>query len=126
MPAHFEYPFIIHPATLDSCIHSVFPIGARYNRGDRGTPVLTFIEEIFISQNIEKAPGHIFSVYAQNGKKEGDNADRSGQATDTLVEFDKSKASDEPMIITFKGLVFSYLTKDTLEETTSDERRTYY
>lgn len=52
MPAHFEDPFIVHSATLDSCIHSVFPIGARYNRGDRGTPVPTFIEEIFISQNI--------------------------------------------------------------------------
>ena len=125
MPAHFEYPFIIHPATLDSCIHSVFPIGARYNRGDRGTPVPTFIEEIFISQNIEKAPGHIFSVYAQNRKKEVDNPGRSGQDTGTVVVVDKSKAGDEP-VITFKGLVFSYLTKDTPEETTSNERRIHY
>ncbi|KAL8893587.1 MAG: hypothetical protein Q9192_005121 [Flavoplaca navasiana] len=124
MPAHFEYPFIVHPATLDSCIHSVFPIGAQYNREDTGTPVPTFVQEIFVSQNIQKSAGHVFTVYAQNGKKESNDADWFGQDTDALVVLDKSKASDEP-IITFKGLVFSYLAKDTPEEK-FDERRTYY
>ena len=49
MPAQFEYPFIIHPATLDSCIHAVFPIGSRYSKQEQGTPVPTFIEEMYIS-----------------------------------------------------------------------------
>lgn len=125
MPAQFEYPYVIHPATLDSCIHSVFPIGARYNRAAQGTPVPTFIDEIFVSQNIEKAPGHILNVYAQNGQPEGDTAARSGQHGDALVVLDSSKTSDEP-VITFKGLIFSYLTKDTLVETTSDGCGKYY
>ena len=26
MPANFEYPFVVYPATLDSCLYTVFPI----------------------------------------------------------------------------------------------------
>ena len=111
MPSKFEYPFIIHPATLDSCIHAVFPLGYRYSQQDKGTPVPTFIEELFLSHSIKKVPGHIFNVYAQS--KATDSA-RPGQKTDF-----------GPRII-INGLVFASLPNDTMDEIESEERRFCY
>ncbi|KAL8902621.1 MAG: hypothetical protein Q9207_004534, partial [Kuettlingeria erythrocarpa] len=125
IPARFEYPFVIHPATLDSCIHAVFPIGGRYGRNSQGTPVPTFIEEVFVAQNIDKAPGNILNVYAQNGKMEDDTIDRAGQHADSLTVFANAKTGEEPLI-TFKGLVFSYLANNALQEKETEERRVHY
>ena len=122
MPSKFEYPFIIHPATLDSCIHAVFPLGHRYSQQDKGTPVPTFIEELFVSHNIEKVPGHVFSVYAQSKAK--DSA-RPGLKTDSLVIFEKGKIDFGPKII-MNGLVFASLANDTKDEIKSEERRLCY
>ena len=122
MPSKFEYPFIIHPATLDSCIHAVFPLGYRYSQQDKGTPVPTFIEELFISHSIEKIPGHIFSVYAQSKAKDGA---RPGQKTDSLVIFEKGKSDFGPKII-MNGLVFASLANDTKDEIESEECRLCY
>ena len=120
MPAHFEYPFIIHPATLDSCIHAVFPIDSRYSQHDQGTPVPTFIEEIYISQSIGKAAGHVFSVYAQTELNH-----EPSQRRESLVVFDKEPASFEPKI-SMNGLVFASLANETQEEIKEEEQRIYH
>ena len=120
MPAQYEYPFIIHPATLDSCIHAVFPIGSRYSQQGQGTPVPTFIEGMYISQTIGKVVGHIFTVYAQTELKHG-----PGQARESLVVFDKEPANFEPKI-SINGLVFTSLANEAKEETKNDEPRIYY
>ena len=120
MPAQFEYPFIIHPGTLDSCIHAVFPIGSRYSQQDQGTPVPTFIEEIYISQSIGKAVGHVFTVYAQTEFKHG-----PGQGRDSLVVFDKEPANFEPKI-SINGLLFASLANETQEVIKDEEQRIYY
>ena len=120
MPAQFEYPFIIHPATLDSCIHAVLPIGSRYSQKDQGTPVPTFIEEMYISQSIGKAVGHIFTVYAQSELKHG-----SGQRHESLVVFDKEPAKFEAKI-SINGLLFASLANETQEEIKNDEQRICY
>lgn len=127
MPAQFEYPFIIHPATLDSCIHAVFPIGDRYHQQDQGTPVPTFIEELFISQSIEKTPGHVFKVYAQSDISDvGSRANIGhGRKTNCLSVFDREQVDLEPMI-TFNGLVFTTLPNNTREVIDTEERRIYY
>ncbi|KAK3169216.1 hypothetical protein OEA41_008599 [Lepraria neglecta] len=127
MPAQFEYSFIIHPATLDSCIHAVFAIGARCNQQDQGTPVPTFIEEMFISQSIQKTPGHVFNVYAQSKMKDvGTKANTGpGQQSESLAIFDREQTDFEPRI-TFNGLVFTSLANNTQEETEIEERRIYY
>ena len=119
MPSQHEYPFIIHPATLDSCIHAVFPIDAQYNEKGHGTPVPTFIEELFISHDIGKTPGHVFSVYADK------IVSKLGQKHNNLAIFDKDQLDFEPRI-TFKGLKFASLANNTQEETQSDERKIYY
>ena len=127
MPAQFEYPFIIHPATLDSCFHSVFPIGARYNQRSKGTPVPTFIEEMFLSRSIEKSPGHVFDVYAQSEEKHATDAKGKGggQRTDSLAVFDRGQTDLQPKI-TVNGLVFTYIAKDSSDVNNGDERKICY
>ena len=127
MPAQFEYPLIVHPATLDSCIQSVFPIGARYSQQGQGTPVPTFIEEMFLSQSIESSPGHVFEVYAQSEQNPATDAKGKGggQRRDSLAVFDSGQTNLQPKI-TINGLVFTYIAKDSLDAKNSDERRISY
>lgn len=127
MPAQFEYPFIVHPATLDSCFHSVFPIGARYSQRGQGTPVPTFIEEMFLSQSIEKSPGHVFDVYAQSEEKNATDAKGKGggQRSDSLAVFDRGQSNLQPKI-TIDGLVFTYLAKDASDANNGDEPKICY
>ena len=127
MPAQFEYPFIVHPATLDSCFHSVFPIGARYRQRGQGTPVPTFIEEMFLSQSIKKSPGHVFDVYAQSEEKHATDAKGKGggQRSDSLAVFDRGQTNLQPKI-TVNGLVFTYIAKDSSDANNGDERKICY
>ena len=127
MPAQFEYPFIVHPATLDSCFHSVFPIGARYSQRSQGTPVPTFIEELFLSQSIETSPGHIFDVYAQSEENHATDAKGKGggQRSDSLAVFDRGQTNQQPKI-TVNGLVFTYIAQDSSDANNGDERKICY
>ena len=127
MPAQFEYPFIVHPATLDSCFHSVFPIGARYRQQGQGTPVPTFIEEMYLSQSIEKSPGHVFDVYAQSEEKNATDVKGkgSGRRSDSLAVFDRGQTNLQPKI-TVNGLVFTYIAKDSSDANNGDERKICY
>ena len=127
MPAHFEYPFIIHPATLDSCIHALFPIGARYNKLEQGTPVPTFIEELFVSHSVATFPGHVFTVYAESGTKAlGSRASiESHQKTGSLAVFDKGAIDMKPRVL-LNGLVFKSLPNSTQDGPKEEERRICY
>jgi NADPH:quinone reductase-like Zn-dependent oxidoreductase/ubiquinone/menaquinone biosynthesis C-methylase UbiE len=108
MPAKFEYPFILHPATLDSFIHAVFPVGNGHKNVDQGTPVPTFIEEMYVSHNIPKEPHRKLRVYAKVEKKELGNSASKGlaQTTNSLSVFDTE--GDMP-VATITGLRFSSL-----------------
>ena len=127
MPAQFEYPFVVHPATLDSCIHSVFSIGARYSQRGQGTPVPTFIEEMFLSQSIDKSPGHVFDVYAQSEEKYA--TDRKGkggcQTSDSLAVFDRGQNDLQPKIM-INGLVLTYIANDASDSNNGEEPKICY
>lgn len=127
MPAQFEYPFIIHPATLDSCIHALFPIGARYSKSDQGTPVPTFIEELFVSHRVESAPGHVFSVYAESrtAVPEIKASTLSNQGTGSLAVFDKGGMDSRPKV-SLTGLVFKSLPNITQDGSKGEERKVCY
>lgn len=112
MPARYQYPFILHPATLDGFIHSVFPISINQNL-DQGTPVPTFIREMFVSQNIANSPGSQFDVYAKMDKTDLGNSSNQGSqhSRNSLVVFDKEKKILKPAV-KIKGLRFSSLHRD--------------
>ncbi|KFA73795.1 hypothetical protein S40288_03178 [Stachybotrys chartarum IBT 40288] len=57
MPAKFEYPHLIHPATLDAMLHSLFSV--------RPTPMIpTFIKSIFVSADLGCKAQDSFKGYA--------------------------------------------------------------
>ena len=127
MPAQFEYPFIVHPATLDSCIHAVFPIDAQYSQRGQGTPVPTFIEELFLSESIEKTPGHVFEGYAQSVDTDATDAKGKGggQRSHSIAVFDRGQSDLQPKI-TINGLVFAYIAKDASDSNNGDEPKICY
>lgn len=110
MPAKFEYPFILHPATLDSFIHAIFPVGNGHKVTEQGTPVPTFVEEMFVSHDIPKEPGFRFTVYAKSEKKDLGNSASKGIAgtINRLSAFDPQQPDFKPAVMV-KGLVFSSL-----------------
>ncbi|KAG8408831.1 Type I Iterative PKS [Metarhizium acridum] len=57
MPAKFEYPHIIHPATLDSMFHPLFVI-------ETVPMVPTFIKSLFVSSGIDQDGPKLFSGFA--------------------------------------------------------------
>ncbi|KAG5927025.1 Type I Iterative PKS, partial [Claviceps africana] len=61
MPAKFEYPHIIHPATLDSLFHSLFAI-------ETSPMVPTFLESVFVSAAVAHDGPQTFSGYATASK----------------------------------------------------------
>ena len=127
MPANFEYPFIVHPATLDSCIHAIFAIDDSHKRLDQGTPLPTFVEEVYVSHNIEKTPNHIFTVYAKGEKKDlGQVASKDFRGREhTLVCFDQGQTAFEPAII-INGLALTSLTRGDAAETEQEQEEKLY
>ncbi|KAF5636495.1 polyketide synthase [Fusarium sp. NRRL 52700] len=57
MPMGFEYPFVIHPATLDSALHLLFPsISGEDQSLDEAVVPFSF-DRIFVSASISTVPG---------------------------------------------------------------------
>lgn len=68
MPEGFEHPQILHPATLDSCLHVLFPsllqAGAL-----RDILVPTFVDEILISGDVSTMkPGDLLHVHVSTSR----------------------------------------------------------
>ncbi|QUC18107.1 uncharacterized protein UV8b_02348 [Ustilaginoidea virens] len=61
MPARFEYPHVIHPATLDSMLHSLFAIETK-------PMVPTYVRRIFVSAQVDHDGPRVYSGYATAGK----------------------------------------------------------
>lgn len=57
MPAKYEFPHLIHPATLDSMFQTLFAI-------DSSLMVPTFIKSLFVSANVDEPDPSPFSGYA--------------------------------------------------------------
>lgn len=74
MPMNFQYPFLIHPCTLDSVFHTVF-VGLSESMGsDFEPPIPVSIDELYISNNINSEPGHRMGIQTsvRNGGRRGD------------------------------------------------------
>ncbi|KAH7398011.1 putative polyketide synthase [Cadophora sp. MPI-SDFR-AT-0126] len=110
MPAKFQYPFVVHPTTLDSFFHAIFPVGNGHKNMDQGTPVPTFIDEMFISSDMSRDSGHEFLVYTKVDRKDlGNNASKGlAQTLNDLTIFDPEREAGVP-VATVSGLRFSSL-----------------
>ena len=115
MPSNHQYPFVVHPSTLDGCIQVLFP-GVAEAEGIQEAVMPTFIEEMFVSSDISQQPNHEFRVYAKSEKTS------VRQSTSTISVFNKEAADLDPMI-TFTGLTCSSLPKAVITDGPRDLRK---
>lgn len=109
MPSNFEYPYLVHPSTLDGCIQVLFPGIAEAEGPIREATMPTFIEEVFVSRNVSREPNHQIKVYAQSKKIS------TRQSTSSIFVFDRGINELEP-VITFSGLTCSSLPRPFTED----------
>jgi acyl transferase domain-containing protein len=97
MPAKYEYPHLIHPATLDAMFQTVFVAGSE-------PMVPAFLEKIFISADLPQGAGYGFHGHSR--------ATRKGlrDAVGTIVMSDRPDG--KPQIVV-KGLHFTALSTST-------------
>ncbi|KAL9122898.1 MAG: hypothetical protein Q9187_000549 [Circinaria calcarea] len=116
MPMNFQFPYILHPATLDSCFHPLF-VAIAEGQGPITAPMVpTYIEELFVSMKISNEPGKEFVVYAKSEKKD------FRQHSTTMSVMNTHQGDCEPMI-TITGLVCTALTKDVRGEDLQEGRK---
>ena len=81
----FEYPHILHPATLDSCLQVAFP--SLLNAGKLSEPMVpTYIEEISVSRDVRKDPGERLLVHAMTALAGSRACGTNMTASDTMNE----------------------------------------
>ena len=68
MPHQFEYPHMIHPATLDAIFHMLF-IGFTEGRPLHNAGVPYSMESMYISADLPNTPGDFFKGYSVTTKK---------------------------------------------------------
>ncbi|KGO37540.1 Acyl transferase/acyl hydrolase/lysophospholipase [Penicillium expansum] len=60
MPHNFEYPHIIHPATMDAFVQMIFPAFLHEKNACPAAFVPVSFEEVFISTDVARGPGSTF------------------------------------------------------------------
>lgn len=124
MPLNFEYPFIIHPSTLDSMFHPIF-VALSAERGlIQGPAVPVSIEEMFVSQALTSKPGHKLDVYAFTEKKDDSNLVASIFAVDK--QGSRQVSGIEGVGLSIKGMTCRVLPRDTGDGTEDERLRVAY
>lgn len=96
MPQKFQFPFVIHPATLDSLFHTIFVSLDADEMKDPAVPVS--VEEIYISNSITSTPGDKLVCYTSTQIKDP----RTISASLTVLSAHQ-EAESEP-VITIRGI----------------------
>ena len=116
MPMNFQYPFILHPAMLDSLLHPIF-VALSADVGPLQDPVVpVFLGEIFVSQSIASHPGATLTTYTSTKKKD------ERYISASLIAVDK-KAPDDGPVLTISDLECTILARDTVETSNQEMRR---
>lgn len=115
MPMSFQYPVVVHPSTLDACLHPLFPAISAAN-GSLEPMVPTFLEAMSVSARISSEPGHEFSVTAKSEKT------NFRQHRVSLTACNQTCGSQEPMI-NITGLTCTTLARETNADSTDEAPR---
>lgn len=70
MPMQYQFPAVIHPATLDSFLHTIFVALAAQVGSLQDPAVPVSADEIFIAQDITKKPGSVLNTYMSTSQKD--------------------------------------------------------
>ncbi|TQW02595.1 polyketide synthase [Cordyceps javanica] len=66
MPRQFEYPHVIHPATLDNIVQMALPASSRIDEELAVAMVPVSIERLFVSADIPSAPATLLQGYSRS------------------------------------------------------------
>lgn len=94
MPSQFEYPHLIHPATLDSIFH-MQALGYLHTLSGDESLVPVSIESVFIAADIPSKPGTLLHGYSKSVKTE------SGDFSGDIVFSDSDWLSPKAVILGF-------------------------
>nr|AAR85531.1 polyketide synthase [Didymella maydis] len=70
MPMKYQEAFVVHPATLDSIIQTFLPALAAQTRKFNDAIVPVSIDDLFVSHEITRSPGHAFDCYTSTYRKD--------------------------------------------------------
>lgn len=62
MPAEFQSPHTIHPATLDAALHAVVAVFQMQSASEGGSMMPVFMSDLFVSADITSTPGQKLEV----------------------------------------------------------------
>lgn len=98
MPSNFEYPFIVHPSTLDACLHNIF-LAVESTGGNKiqQPAIPTYIHELFVSADIHNEAGWKLLCSADAHRKDSTNS-----VGNVLVR--NEHRLDQALMISLKGV----------------------
>lgn len=117
MPKEYQFPFTVHPATLDSLFHTIFVALGAENMKDPAVPVS--VEEIFVSSSIARMPGDELITYTSTKRKDN----RSILAS--LTAFDGNHDISEPVVV-IRGISCTTLEIAESQESPYEKQRRAY
>ena len=103
MPSNFEYPYVLHPSTLDSTFHVVL-LALMSQHGNLKHPYLpTFIRRIYVSHEMSRKLGQTLDVHAWNDGR------ASRETACSLMAFETTTSGQSPVLVV-DGMVMKSLT----------------
>ena len=120
MPMGFQYPTIIHPATLDSLFHGLFAALAA-DTGPLNDPMVPiFLEELFVASSVSSDPDHNITVYTSTDSKKA-----SRQINASMTAFGEDSMDESPWV-TIKGLACTTIASDAPEQIVAEPKPIAY
>jgi NADPH:quinone reductase-like Zn-dependent oxidoreductase/malonyl CoA-acyl carrier protein transacylase len=106
MPKNYQHPFVIHPATLDSFLHTIFAALAAQLGKLENPAVPVSADEIFIVHDVTKQPGDNLITYTSTEKKDHRFMSAS------IVVFDAQHERGSKPVVEIRDLTCATLERD--------------
>ncbi|KAH9204906.1 polyketide synthase, partial [Leptodontidium sp. 2 PMI_412] len=114
MPAEYQQPHVLHPATLDTCFQTAFP--ALMNAGQMSSSfVLSSIDEMEVSSDVSSKPGTELLVQATV-----EPFGRTKQRAEITIG---DSILTQPSLITIRGLGFTSTSSSLISSNLEDGRK---
>ncbi len=116
MPAHYHSPFVVHPATLDACLHGIMA----FRDTLRAAIMPVFFSSIYISDHISKTAHDELDVFI--------NVKRSGfrDLDVSLMAFEAKEGDAAEPIMRMEGLKMASLAGTMAKAAETRPPKTYY
>lgn len=111
MPHGYESEMMMHPATLDACIHTIWPIIIQMNTNHLPTYVPTYMKNVSMSPKIRKESGGMNRVYAS--LQSGHPVSKSVTLDAYVVDPDLAEG---PVTFEAEGIIMTRISDEVLDK----------